>query len=344
MKVVHLMGQLRPSGMERMFLSAAAHLHASAKSVIVGQGSVHPFAMELSAAGYRVETLAPIKSLAGTKQWVELLRQEQPDVVHIHTEGAFALAVLAAKYALPKTPIIRTVHSVFAPKGKAHLSRKAQGRSADRFVSQFIAVSPDVQVNEQGYGREAKLIFNWVDSRFYEARNRRNQSVELAAVIVGNPSPIKNHILALKALRKTDHVLYYHGDETHASAEEVAILDELQAAGRLRYRGTGEPTRSLELGSLFLLPSKHEGMCIALAEALVVGVPALVNDALGVQWSRGFPNVIMLSDDQRVWDQALACHDLNGVHVHEHDDELPVDLSVTRGARELIETYRMVTD
>ena len=54
-------------------------------------------------------------------------------------------------------------------------------------------------------------------------------------------------------------------------------------------------------------------MCIALAEAIVAGVPALVNDAPGVQWSRGFSNVIMISDEQKVWDQALINHAQNGV-------------------------------
>lgn len=333
------MGPLRPSGMERMFLSAAPHLHAAVESVIVGQGDSHPFAQQLTDAGYRVEPTAPLKSVGGAKAWVELLRREQPDVVHIHTEGAFAPAVLATKYALPKTPIVRTIHNVFHPTGKARLSRKAQGLAADRFVSQFIAVSPDVQVNEHDYGRNARLILNWVDDRFYAARARRDETAPPAAVIVGNPSPIKNHLLALRAVEATGMDLYYHGDEKGANAEELNALNRMDQGGRLRHRGLGDPLESLKAGSVFLMPSRHEGMPIALSEALVAGLPAILNDAPGMQWARGFPNVIMINDDQKVWNQALTNVEASGIYNYEHPDELPLDLTAKRGAAEYVEVY-----
>lgn len=341
MKIMHLMGPLRPSGMERMFLSAAADLQAATESVIVGQGDAHPFAQELIDAGYRVEKISPLKSIDGTKEWIELLREERPDVVHIHTEGAFVLAVLAAKLAIPKTPVLRTVHNVFRPRGRARLSRKIQGFVADKFVSQFIAVSPDVQVNELDYDRNARLILNWVDDRFYTVRKRSNDAAPITAVIVGNPSPIKNHLLALLAVEATSIDLYYHGDERGANAEEINALDRLDRAGRLRHRGVGDPLTSLKDGSVFLMPSRHEGMPIALSEALVAGLPAILNDAPGMQWARTFPNVIMISDEQETWNKALANLNDLGTHNYDYETELPLDLSAARGARELIETYSL---
>lgn len=340
------MGSLRPSGMERMFLSASDYfLDGGVESVIVGQGSAHSFIPQLSQAGYRIETIEPLKSLRGLRAWMRVLRSERPDVVHIHTEGVFAFSVLGAKCALPRTPIVRTVHNVFRPRGKARLSRLIQGRVADWAVSEFVAVSPDVQDNERLFNRSALLIFNWVDDKFFLARDRRGQADAAtgAACIVGNASPIKNHIVALRAIWNSEFDVYYHGDESNASTDEIAILDQLSAAGRLRYRGVGDPTASLQSASVFLLPSKHEGMPIALSEALVVGLPAIVNDAPGVQWARKFPHVTLIAEDQEAWNAALAATDGRARVGFPNDAGLPLDLSAKRGVRELIDTYRGVS-
>lgn len=344
MKVVHLMGSLKPSGMERMFLSAAkSFADSDCDAVIVGQGPMHPFSGQLMHAGYRVLTVRPIKTLLGTIAWMRLLRSERPDVVHVHTEGAFAVSVLATKLVLPKVPLVRTIHNVFMPRGRALLSRLLQGRVADFAVSSFIAVSPDVRENEGKFNRKPHLVFNWVDDKFFYERKQRGSCHQeaRAAVIVGNASPIKNHILALKAVMNSGYSLYYHGDESGASFEERAILDRLQGEGRLLYRGVGDPATSLSKASVFLLPSKHEGMPIALSEALVVGVPAVVNDVPGVQWAKVFPKVLVVGDSEEEWTKAL-CNFPSAEARDSEDIALPLDLSAPRGVSELVSIYRSV--
>lgn len=346
MKVLHLMGPLRPSGMERMFLSAATHFkRAGVDAVIVGQGGDHPFAPQLVAAGYRVETIPSIKSPTGAKAWAAALRAEQPDVTHIHPEGAFAVSALVAKATLPRTPIVRTVHNVFTPTGKAELSRRLQGFAADRVVREFIAVSPDVQENERAFKRDARLIFNWVDDAYFKAREQRTAPIgRPAAVIVGNSSPIKNHGLALHAVLMSGMDLYFHGDESGASREEVGILNELQAAGRLRHRGTSDPTPSLLRGSVFLMPSRHEGMSIALSEALVIGLPAILMEAPGSGWAANFPDVTVLPENQGAWNDAVKAAEESAHVIHAPSiSEMPVDLSPKRGVTEYIDLYHMIT-
>lgn len=342
MKVVHLMGSLRPSGMERMFISAAPYFFSSkCEPVIVGQGSEHSYLAPLSQAGYRVETIESIRSWQGMAAWQRLLRRERPDVIHIHTEGAFGASVLVAKAALPKVPVIRTVHNVFSPRGKARVSRFIQAKLADWAVSTFIAVSPDVQDNERKLGRSAELIFNWVDDQFFEARALRKsgKSESPTAVIVGNASKIKNHGLALRAVVENKKVsLYYHGDETAATREEKNLLDQLASEGRLLYRGVGDPLESLVKASVFLLPSKHEGMPIALSEALVVGVPAIINDVPGVQWAKEFPNVLSISENSREWDEAMTIL-AEGSKSLGVNQGLLLDLSARRGVKELLSVY-----
>ena len=338
------MGALKPSGMERMFVSAAEHFkYAGLDTIIVGQGSEHPFAHELETAGYRVGTVPSLRTAAGAKTWATLLKSEQPDLIHIHTEGAFGLSTVAAKVALPKTPIIRTIHSYFRPQGKALLSRRAQAFVADRFVKQFIAVSPDVQENERAFKRDPSLILNWVEDKFFTLRDIRAdlpKSDFPAAVIVGNSSHIKNHALALRAVKASNLDLYFHGDETGATAEEKAILDELQAAGRLRHRGVSDPGESLLKASVFLMPSRHEGMPIALSEALVAGVPAIVNNAPGMRWSSQFPNVMKIRANQVEWNRALQIFSSPEFRSKLTMAPAPLDLSARRGVSELVAAYR----
>lgn len=330
--------------MERMFVSAAEHFRsAGIESVIVGQGADHPFQPQLSAAGYRTGAVPSLRTLAGARAWAALLRAERPDAVHIHTEGAFASSTLASKLALPKAPVIRTIHSYFKPAGKALLSRNAQGLAADRFIKDFVAVSPDVQAHEKAnFGRDPKLVFGWVEDRFFDLREQRAAEYkdEASAVIVGNSSPIKNHIMALRAVRDSKLSLYFHGDESGATDEERAILDELEAAGRLLHRGISDPGPSLLKASVFLIPSTHEGMSIALAEALVTGVPALVSNVPGLQWSTAFPNVVRVPVDQAAWNRALQLFSIPDYRAEIRPAPAPLDLSARRGAGELINLYR----
>lgn len=338
------MGSLKPSGMERMFVSAAEHFReAGIDTVIVGQGADHPFQPQLAAAGYRTTAVPSLRTLAGAKAWAATLKTEQPDAIHIHTEGAFASSVLASKLALPKAPVIRTIHSYFKPAGKALLSRKAQGLAADRFVKDFVAVSPDVQAHEkEKFHRESELVFGWVENRFFDLREQRAAQYEdeASAVIVGNSSPIKNHVMALRAVRDSKLSLYFHGDESGATAEERAILDELEVAGRLLHRGISDPGPSLLKAAVFLIPSTHEGMSIALAEALVTGVPALVSNVPGLQWSGEFPNVVRVPTDQAAWNRALQLFSIPDYRAQIVPAPAPLDLSARRGAGQLVALYR----
>jgi glycogen synthase len=141
-RVVHLFASLRPSGMERMLVSAAPHFaSAGIDSVIVGQGEDHPYSDELTAAGYRVRLVPRIKSIHGYRSWVRLLREEEPNAVHIHPEQAFALSVLGAKAAIPDTRIIRTFHNLFFAEGWWAVKRRAQAVSVDRYVDAFVALA-----------------------------------------------------------------------------------------------------------------------------------------------------------------------------------------------------------
>lgn len=335
------MGALFPSGMERMLASAASEFKSEGvKGVILGQGSNHPYHSSLSEAGYVVHTIPTVKSLRGFLSLYRVLSKERPDVVHIHTESAFFLTVLASRVA-GRARIIRTIHSVFRPEGRAAVSRRVQALLADKFVSRFVAPSPDVAENEVAWHRQAEVIYNWVSSEYIELGMLAKQDSRnaLLAVLVGNCATIKNHEMVLRHLVANNYEVAHHGDEAHASSNERQMLDDLSETGRLRHRGTGAPLESLRSCGVFVLPSLHEGMSVALAEAIASGSPCLVADSIGLSWAKGIRGVQHISlENESEWASALS---ESGYRPVGGFASIP-DLSAARGASEYARLYRDV--
>lgn len=339
LRVLHVMGSLRPSGMERMFVSASPYFRKhEVTSLIVGQGNSHPFLQDLQKSDYETSIIPGLRSFRGAIELRKAVRAYGPDVVHIHAESAFAVSTLLVRSAT-NAPIVRTVHNVFQPKGRARLSRSVQARVADRFIAQFIAPSPDVANNEQSFGRTAKVILNWVADEYAQFRpsgeGGQPQLVPKSAVIVGNCSKIKNHELALRSLEKAGYRVFHHGDESDASAEEIDILNALERRGDLVHRGTSAPLDSLRRADLYVMPSTREGMPVALAEAMSLGVPCLLGDSPGVEWAKGIDGVEHIALEQRDWDESLPTTG----YVRRKGHLTAPDLSAARGAREYVELY-----
>lgn len=331
-RVLHLMGSLRPSGMERMFVSAAPYFkERGVNSLIVGQGDTHTFLSELRNVGYELTTIPDLRSLGGMVELWRTLKTYKPDLVHIHAESAFAVSTMVIRLAV-NVPIIRTVHNVFQPSGRARLSRVLQAHIADRLVAKFIAPSPDVAQNELSFGRPTVTIANWVADEYTDQDSEVDPRL---AVMVGNCSSIKNHEMALRSLVKGGYKVAHHGDERYASTEEVALLDLLESQDDLLHRGSSSPLESLKRASLFVMPSTREGMPVALGEALSMGVPCLVADSPGLGWARGIDGVEHLPLNQELWDNALP----RSGYIPQTGVLKAPDFSANRGVQEYTEQY-----
>lgn len=338
LRVAHVMGELRPSGMERMLVSAAPYFRQlGVEPVVIGQGDEHPFAEAMTESGLSVST--PPAGISRGEWLGTILRRTEPDVVHLHPEGHWAETVLRTRRSVRRAPMVRTVHSVFDAHGRWWLSRRLQGVVGDRFVQQFVAPSPDVALNERRFGRDLRVILNWVDDRYHDPESRGPDSMsglDPLAVVVGNCSEIKNHELALSVLLDGGFRIAHLGAEGGASSRETALLDEADRSGRLAFRGVADPLPWLRRADLFALPSRVEGMGVALAEAIAMGVPCLVNDVPGVSWARSAPGV-ELAGTTTAWQ--TAARRLRTSPSRDDGAAVP-DLTAQRGAREYTDVYR----
>lgn len=330
--------------MEKMLVTASRHFtQEQIQSTVLGQGADHSFAAELRDSGYDVRTIPyRVGSFSGMRELQRLVEDLSIDVIHIHTEGDYLRTALASWWVMGRAgAVVRTIHNVFQATGTWWVKRFIQAQIADRLVYALIGPSPEVAANEKKLFRKVHLVYNWVDDIFFQIRESRRGYLRahddgVVAVIVGNCSKIKHHELALRALMATNHRVIHLGNEDDAGHDELQLLRSLNEDGRLIGRGVKPPQEALMKATYFMMPSRHEGMGVALAEALVSGVPALVNDVPGLRWARGIDGVVMLPGTEDAWASAV----LTWPEDREDMSTSAPDFSASRGASEYAVIYR----
>jgi glycosyltransferase involved in cell wall biosynthesis len=235
------------------------------------------------------------------------------------------------------------VHNVFLARGRWRISRVLQSLVGARFVDAIAAPSPDVVQNERRFFRRAHLVYNWVDPSFADVRVRRvaaaGEPSAQVALIVGNCSEIKNHEFALRVIGDAGWRVAHVGNERQMPTTESAVLASLEAAGVVTHRGVGDPRAHLVSASAFLMPSLFEGMAVALAEAIVAGVPCLIANAPGLQWARGIDGVHLVDLRADEWQSVLRGLETDATVVGKNAP----DFSPARGVAEYLSLYG-VTD
>jgi len=305
-KVVHLLMGLQPSGLERMLVSAAPYFRAvGVRSTLVSQGAEQPFASELQAAGYSVVCIPPVKTSSGRRAWASVIRHEQPDVIHIHPEQAFAAAILVGHRAAPDARIVRTVHSYFPATGWWGIKRRLQLALSERHVSATVFLNQEMAAHESGYGRSGFVIGNWVDDAFLTSG--RSDRPDVDVILVGNCSQVKNHAVVLAAALQSGWTVAHIGDESETSDHERGLLEQLGAKGLLTARGVADPLPWLARAAVFAMPSLREGFPVSVGEAIAMGCVCVVSEASGLDWATGYPLVRRAPGfAQDTWIPALA--------------------------------------
>jgi glycosyltransferase involved in cell wall biosynthesis len=362
LRVLHVLNELKPSGMEMMLRVAARNwADVGIRPSIVSKGLCSgSYATTLRASGYPVHHLpfdAPL-SFAGT--WIRFLKTYPVDVLHVHTEHAnFWISLLAKLAGVPA--VVRTVHNVFTFEGRVRLARTLQRHILSALGVPHVSVSPSVQAAERSaFGNPSQVILNWVDDRHFvpptgDQRRRARTDFGLspsdfALVTVGNCAPFKNHTALLEAvalLPADAPAIYLHVGLEDAAASERARADALGIRDRVRFLGALDDVRPLLYAAdVFVMPSLQEGYGLSAVEAMAAGVPVLLTDVPGlcdagsvsshVRWAA--PTPASLADGLRAM-QALSDTERRALGRALHDDVAGV-LSAGRGVDAYAKVYR----
>lgn len=233
---------------------------------------------------------------------IRFLKAHRVDILHTHRYKDTVLGAVAGKLAgVPH--VVRTVHGLTEPmrgwdrmKFKAYdaLDKMVLWHFADRVIP--VSTGMAETLRDSGYRRSAVTpIHNGVDlGRIRATRDRHEvrQSLGIAsgALLVGTVgrlSPVKAHADLLRAARLIlqevrDARFLIVGDgplerELRALAARLGLEDACLFAGR-----RDDTCDLVAAMDIFVLPSLHEGIPMALLEAMAIGTPVVATAVGGV--------------------------------------------------------------
>ncbi len=248
------------------------------------------------------EDLCPVHSMGRSHQELRrfsfslirrlgaLIDEERVDLIHCHRHKAALYGTLAARRSRRKIPVVVTVHGM-------RRTRTFLRRLTNRFlfprIAAVLAVSEAVRkdllrTNPGLDPAKVSVVRNGIDLSQFPLRRRKMRG-ESGPVFgtVGRLAPTKGYDLLLQAMAsllprfpKAEFRLAGAGPLEGPLKEEASrlgIRDRVIFAGFVK-----EVPSFLKDLDFFILPSRAEGLPLALLEAMAVGVPVIASSAGGI--------------------------------------------------------------
>lgn len=211
------------------------------------------------------------------------------DIVHIHAIGPALLAPFARALGMK---VVVTNHGPDYDRQKwgqaAKLVLQLGEYLGGKFANEVIVISKPIQeIIKRRCGRESHLIFNGVDipeirteSGYLQSLNLEPQNYILTAARLVPEKALDDLIDAFEKADTTCK-LVIAGDADHKDEYSERLKEKAKRFDNVLMPGyvMGEDLAQLfSHAKLFALPSYHEGLPIALLEALSYGLPVVVSD------------------------------------------------------------------
>ena len=215
---------------------------------------------------------------------------KRPDVLHIHAIGPALVTPLARLLGLN---VVVTHHGPDYDRQKWGKAAKTMLRMGERFgmafATQRIVISNTIRALVQAkYGRDSTLIPNGVVLPEMPATSGAPDKFGLTpgkyVLLVSRLVPEKRHLDLIRAFadaKLPGWKLAIVGGSDHPDAYMMSVLDAAAGTPDVICTGFQSGLALKELyahAGVFVLPSSHEGLPIALLEALSYGLPVIASD------------------------------------------------------------------
>lgn len=282
----------------------------------------------------------------------------RPDILHIHAIGPGIVTPLARLLGLT---VVITHHGPDYDREKWNffarwLLRRGEAWSM-KFSHRRIVISKVIRdLIMQRYGIDTNVIPNGVDLPVITGSDRAVQEFGLTKqhyiLLVSRFVPEKRHLDLIRAFRQaglSSWKLVLVGDADHPDKYSESVREEARHAPNVVLTGfqSGVALQELyEHAGLFVLPSSHEGLPIAMLEALSYGVPVIASN-IPANIEVGLPpeNYFALGDSA-----ALAsllrrrCVTISDIERREYLRLVEDRYDWTKIARNTFDLYRQVLD
>jgi len=299
MRVLHILNELRFSGMEMMLVNSFAEWKKRDVDIeILATGKEKGEAYDLlSQKGYSLMHIPfyqnKFQSFLSLRK---VLIDKNYDIVHIHTEANFLFHAINA-YLTGHKSIVRTFHSIFRPRVLGKYRRVLDRFFAYLFGVKYISVGDSVANNEKiSFFTKSKIIYNWYDNnKFkpidYKKKERIRKDLKLdndvfVITSVGNCSFIKRHELIIESLSKLPESMnwvYLHAGRENSDFDERVLAKKLGIYQNCHFLGMVQNVEDLlAISDVFIMSSKLEGLGNAAIESIAVGTPTLLSKVPGL--------------------------------------------------------------
>ncbi|WP_456831977.1 glycosyltransferase family 4 protein [Deinococcus sp. UYEF24] len=236
-----------------------------------------------------VAQIDPRRDPAAIRAVVRLLRQYQPDLLHLHSSKAGLIGRVAAW--LAGVPAVFTAHGWAFTEGASPARRQLavwSERLAAPLSAAIIAVSEhDRALSERlRVTKGARTIYNALPSgHALEAKRDRTEErgARVRLLMVARFAPQKNQALLLRAAASLPDAEVWLIGEGPDLAQAQALAESLGMQDRVWFAGNrSDVSGLLAQGDIFCLCSHYEGFPISILEAMRAGLPVVASDVGGV--------------------------------------------------------------
>lgn len=307
--------------------------------------------------------------LAMSFRVASLFRRLRPDIVHVHHYKEQIVGFLAKLLAGSNTSLIRTVHGRREPprqgsigvRWKSKLTLFLETMLTER--CHLVAVSSDLgaRLAERYQTHRIRVIPNGIlldsGSSTDPSKVRMQLGIPTGALWIASAArlvPVKNLSLLVEAARRlADRApdawrIDIYGEGPERSSLEKRI-QSLGLEGRVRVMGFIDPIQPVLGGiDVFVLTSFHEGLPMALMEAMAAGAVPVCTRVGGMEEviTDGVDGILIPSGDADALASALARLTSDESLVREMRENArktaTEKFSVTRSNDRLLEYYRMI--
>ena len=358
-RVLHVLDELRLSGVERRILTAVdSWTSAGISTAVVATGAeVGPAVQRFDDAGVAVHHV-PYRPRPGYVRDLAALARTHADVVQFHTERAFIHSELACRAV--GCAVIHSPCTVIQIGGLWRARRIVQRWLARRAGVEMVTIGDSVHENERVHFKNpSRIIRNYINTQRFAVGDRGAarlaigiEGERLVICSVGNCLGYKNHSEMFEAVglwggTRDDWTFLHAGHEIETGERE--LVESLGIADRCRFLGpVDDPATVLRAADVFVMPSLSEGLGNAALEAASCGLTLVLTNVAGLRDLKGHVELAIWTDTdaesiaaglEGAADQARKVEPQQRARQH---DAVKRTFGVERGAAEYAELYREI--
>lgn len=290
MKVLHVITSLRIGGAERLVTQLIPRFrHAGIETELaVFDATPTEFLSQIEAEGITIHKFGMGYSSMYNPLHILRLRKliSQFDIVHTHNSSCQLFTAIACAKNIDRPRTVTTEHNTRNRRRNWNWYKTIDRwmySCYDAIVCCSHATQKELNDSLTGHSLKTQVINNGID---IETVSKSNPSFSLkkpAVVMVAAFRPQKDHLTAIKAIKRLHDVhLYFAGDGSTRNETEKYV-NRNSIGNHVHFLGTVD-----DIGGLYksadcaILCSNYEGFGLSAVEAMAAGTPLIATDAPGL--------------------------------------------------------------